>query len=154
MSGFPDIAVAYTAERLQQLVGVSGVEKRPLVAIDPSGSVGVFAVTWTPQESLIGQRDPAIQQWLFSIQAFVTHGDAETGLQEHGDLARSVRHMLYRDQTFRVGLTSLVDSTMGYIEKVTRWGVRQQRFISNEVQSDYLYLTVTEFWLDTESIGL
>jgi hypothetical protein len=60
--------------------------------------------------------------------------------------------MLYGDQPLRVGLAALSVASGSSIERAQRWGIRQQRFSSNEIQGAFLYLSTLEFWLETETI--
>lgn len=135
-------------------VDVSQVFMRPLRSSDPNISIGLIAAEWTPNESEIGQMDPAISRYLYLIQAFVKDADEERGLRSHAALSKRVRAMLYRDAPTRVALGSLSvqDAGAGLTERTQRWGVRQQRFMANEVQGSFLYLSTLEFWLETETV--
>lgn len=62
-----------------------------------------------------------------------------------------VRSMLYRDASLRVGFPALSYTTGGVTERVMLWGVRGQRFISNEVNSSWLYLSTLDVWAETVS---
>lgn len=150
---FPNNVVIALAEAMENRVdGLRGVVlKRPLRKIDPGPSVGIFAVDWRPESYDIGKPDPAIHSYLFGIQALVKNGDEEIGRLEHGLLSKMVRVMLYRDDSLRVRLSGLTDTTLGVTERTLRWGVRQQRYIANEIQGTFLYLSTTEVWLETES---
>ena len=77
--------------------------------------------------------------------------DEMRGLSTHSTLAKLVRTTLYRDESLRVGLASLVTTTSG-TERLKRWGVNTQRLIANELSGQWLYLSTTEFWLETETI--
>lgn len=149
---FPTAIVDALAEQLALTTGVGKVMRRPLRPTDPDQSIGVTASDWVPNEQVIGQHDPAVGTYLFAIQAFVKHADEEEGRDDHTDLAQAIRAMLYRDLGLRVRLASLSHSADGLIERVQRWGVRQQRYASNEVDGQFLYLSTTEFWVETETV--
>jgi hypothetical protein len=128
------------------------VARRPLRPTDPDKSIGVMALDWRPTESFIGQHDPAISRYQFAIQVFLKHQDEEEGLQQHTLLSKNLRTMLYRGEALRLRLASLSETSLLVTERVQRWGVRQQRFVSNEIQGRFLYLSTTEFWVETEAI--
>lgn len=149
---FPENVVEELAISLDVLEGIDVVVKRPLKPTDPNGAAGVYAVSWNPEGYQIGQYDPAVTQYLFAIQTFVKHGDDEGGVALHSRLAKRVRVMLYRDDELRVRLGTLYTDESGIIERTQKWGVRTQRYLSNELQGTFMYLAVTEMYLETEIV--
>lgn len=136
------------------------VFKRPLRETDPQQSIGVFAAQWNPDEEsyeLLGgptprASEPTLQTYLIAVQAFVKDFQEERGLARHSIMSKLVRSMLYRDNALRVGLASLSVEMNGSVERTQRWGIRIQRFLSNEIDGDFLYLSTLEFWLETETV--
>lgn len=149
---FPMLIVDALAEELAFTIGVGKVLRRPLRPTDPDGSIGVIAADWVPNAMVIGQHDPAVGTYLFQIQAFVKHTDEEEGRDAHADFAQRIRLMLYRNAGLRVRLGGLAHTADGLIERVQRWGIRQQRYAANEVDGEFLYLSTTEFWTETETV--
>jgi len=149
---FPENIVDELVTSLEDVTGINVVVKRPLRPTDPNGSAGVYAVDWSPEEYQIGQYDPAVTRYLLAIQTFVKHGDDEEGVGLHSRLAKRVRVMLYRDEELRVRLGTLSTLESGVTERTQRWGVRTQRYLSNELQGTFLYLAVTEMFLETEIV--
>lgn len=149
---FPTAIVDALSDELALTLGAGKVLRRPLRPTDPDASIGVIAADWVPNAMVIGQHDPAIGTYLIQIQAFVKHTNEEEGRDEHADFAQRIRLMLYRNTTLRVRLSGLSHSVDGLIERVQRWGIRQQRFASNEVDGEFLYLSTTEFWIETETV--
>jgi hypothetical protein len=159
---FPNNVVDLVAFRMQFLDADLQIFKRPLRDSDPIQCVGVFAQQWLPDTDsqemrgripgqTIGYKEPSIEQYLISIQAFVKDMDEERGLATHSVLSEMVRTMLYRDATLGVALAAL-STTLNNVQKRTgRWGIRQQRYFSNELQGSFLYLSNLEFWLETEN---
>jgi hypothetical protein len=133
--------------------------RRPLRASDPSESFGVFAAQWNPNDRSYemkavaspGPNEPTLQRYLIAIQAFVKDFQEERGLAKHSVLSKHVRAMLYRDDPLRIGLATLSVTMSGSIERTQRWGIRTQRFLSNEIDGNFLYLSTLEFWLETET---
>lgn len=132
------------------------VLRRPLRSVDPNQSVGIFPGIWSPDErsqEMAGQApgEPTIQRYTVCIQAFVKDGDEVLGLAKHSKLSAMIRSMLYRDDAVRLALTSLSYTSLGVTERLMRWGVGRQQFLSNEVQASWLYLSTLEIWADTTS---
>lgn len=149
---FPTSIVDALAEQLALTTGAGKVLRRPLRPTDPDQSIGVIAADWVPNEMVIGQHDPAVGTYLFQVQAFVKHTDEEEGRDSHANFAQVIRSMLYRDAGLRVRLAGLSHAADGLLERVQRWGIRQQRYASNEVDGQFLYLSTTEFWVETETV--
>jgi hypothetical protein len=154
VTAFPANIVTALKEQLEVDFGseVDTVVARPLRPIDPDRSIGILAVDWRPVDHQIGQHDPALGRYQLAIQCFIKHQDEEVGLAEHTLMSKNLRTMLYRGEALRLRLASLSETSLGVTERVQRWGVRQQRFVSNEIQGRFLFLSTTEFWVETEAI--
>ena len=130
------------------------VVRRPLRETDPRQSVGIFASQWVPdQESFeMGSdgHEPTLGSYLISVQTFVLDFDEERGLATSSVLSTLVRTMLHRNAALRVALRSLSVVLEGSTETARRFSVRTQRFHSNEINGDFLYVSTLEFWLETE----
>jgi hypothetical protein len=99
----------------------------------------------------INPGEPTMQQYVIGIQAFVKDADEEVGLARHSTLSYRIRSMLYRDAAIRVGFQSLSYTSNGVTERLRRWGIRSQRFLSNELSGSWLYLSTLEVWAETDS---
>lgn len=150
--GFPNNVVDVLTEELGAVEGVEHVAKRPLNPPDPNMSIGVYALDWIPQGFEIGQYEPVLATYNYALQAFVKHANEEEGILKHTLLSKLVRSMLYRETSIRVRLGALTETSLGIKERTQRWGVRQQRFISNEISGQFLFLSTMELWLETEAV--
>src|SRR5687768_5685858 len=130
---FPTNVIRVVRDFVLEMSSVEIFFARPLRPEDPHASVGMTAGLWTPGEELIGQHDPNTSQYNFAIQALSKHTDEQEGIAHHTVHGKQIRHMLYRDSAFRVALSSLTETVLGTTERVQRWGVRTQRFRSNEI---------------------
>lgn len=159
---FPNNVVELIAARSSLLDDDLIVVKRPLRRSDPVQSVGVFGAQWLPNDNSYemrggpeGRSEPSLSTYMISVQAFVKDMQEERGLYAHSVLSKMIRSMLYRDEPLRVALGSLsVTSGVGpsaSTESTKRWGIRQQRYFSNELEGSWLYLSTLEFWLETET---
>lgn len=155
---FPNNAVSLLVSRFKLIDAdfAEAVFPRPLNATDPIQSIGVAAALWNPeQESLemrgTGNMEPTLNRYLITVQGFVKDMDEERGLNVHSVMSRTLRNMLYNDVPLRQALASLSATLGGKTESARRWGVRQQRFFANEIDATWLYLSIMEFWLETET---
>lgn len=158
ISVFPNNAVFHISTRLQSLDSDLFVARRPLRSSDPVQSIGVYAISWQPNEesyemkgALPSIHEPTLQRYLIGIQAFVKDMDEENGLIVHAVLSKLVRTMLYRDEPLRVLLRSLSVLLTGSTERTQRFGISSQRFVGNEIGGAFLYLSTLELWLETET---
>jgi hypothetical protein len=138
----------------QNLFPFDTVLARPLRPTDPAVSLGMFAVDWVPDDRSheVGRtHGPTLSTYVFAVQGLIRHGDEQSGLRLHSILAKNIRSMLDRNQGLHVRLAGLSEASLGVAERAQRWGVRGQRFANNEVGGSFIYLSTTEFWLETES---
>lgn len=151
---FPNNVVDLIATRAQLLDSDLTVVKRPLRASDPTQAVGVFPSEWRANTDTteIGSIEPTIQRYTFAIQAFVKDMDEERGLATHSVLSKMVRSMLYRDPPLHGSLGVLSVEMSSSTERTQRWGIGTVRYVSNEIQGSWLYLSTLEFWLETETL--
>jgi hypothetical protein len=77
--------------------------------------------------------------------------DQVRGLARHSVLSGRLRALLYRDAPLRVGLTALSVVDFGATETVQGWGVNTQRYMANEVEGSFIYLSNLELFLETET---
>lgn len=156
---FPNNVVKLMADRFAKLDQDLQVFKRPLRSDDPVQSIGVFGALWTPDNesfemkgfNAVSPQEPTLQRYSIAIQAFVKDMDEVRGLMAHSVLSKMVLAMIYRDEPLRVGLAGLATSMYGVTEKTRRWGVTTQRYLNNELNSEWLYLSTVECWLETEN---
>lgn len=132
--------------------------KRPLRATDPQQSYGMFGQQWLPDEDSqemvgsAGSSEPTIGRYLIGVQAFVKDTSEERGLAVHSVLSKLIRGTLYRDIPLKLALQALTVTLNGSTERTRRFGISTQRYFSNEIAGDFLYLSTLEFWLETETI--
>lgn len=155
-SVFPNSIIRVIANQVQMIDSDLFVTRRPLRSSDPNQSVGVFPGQWVPDErsqemGRINPGEPTMQQYVVGVQAFIKDGDEEKGLARHSTLSYAIRSMLYRDAAIRVGFQSLTYTSNGVTERLRRWGIRSQRFLSNELSGSWLYLSTLEIWAETDS---
>lgn len=159
ISVFPNNAISLMKTRLATIDADLFITGRPLRETDPVQAIGVFSESWSPEESSYemrglpsGRQEPTLQDYLITVMGFVKDMDEERGLAVHAILAKRIRAMLYRDEQLRLGLLALTVTMNGSTERTKRFGIRTQRFVSNELNNSWLYLSTLEFWLETETV--
>ncbi len=154
---FPGNVVNLIQPRIESIDSELYVVRRILRETDPQASVGIVATQWQPDEDSIEIRghntpvEPTLSTYLIAVQAFIKDFNEERGLAKHTVLSKLIRSVLYRDAALRVGLSALSVSMNDSVERTQRWGIRTQRFLANEIDGDFLYLSTLEFWLETET---
>ena len=154
---FPNNVVAALGPVIEAIDSDCLALYRPLRPSDPNYSVGVYGTLWTPDdESMeighpLNPMETTLQRYQIGIQTLVKDGDPMRGLTISSILTNRVRAVVYRNQPIRVALTSLyvVDSD-GHRESLKRWGIRTQRFMSNEIEGQFITISVLDLWIETE----
>lgn len=156
MSEFPnnivDELVTRTTAVLTDLTGP--VLRRPLRPTDPERSVGIFPVDWNAVEGQMqmGNVGPSLQTYSFRIHLLVKNSNEEEGRALYANDSKKLRTMLYHDQTLKVALGSLTEVVINdHTERLQRWGIRSQRFLNNELSGQFLFLSSTDFWAETQN---
>lgn len=129
--------------------------KRPLRPTDPNYSVGTYGTLWQPNEDSheMGHAAPSeatLSNYQIGVQTLVKDGDSERALVVSSILTNRVRAVLYRNQPLRVALGSLYVTDDLYRESMRRWGVRNQRFMSNDIDGKFVTVSVLDLWIETE----
>jgi len=112
----------------------------------------LHVVDWTPDpnSAQMGQMENVLNTYLIRIQNLVKHTDEEEGRNLYVLDAKMVRVILYRDSALRVRLGSLDETIMGTQERFKRMGIRNQRFLNNELSGQFVFLATTDLWVETE----
>lgn len=153
---FPNNVVSALAYVLPGLDPDLTVLTRPLRPTDPKQSIGVYGTLWQPDnDSLeIGHEapgEPTLQSYQIGIQTLVKDGDSERGLAASSVLSRDVRLVLYRNEPLRVALRSLYVEVDTARESMRRWGIRSQRYMSNDIEGTFVFMSVIDMWIETET---
>jgi len=130
------------------------VLRRPLIPVDSIQCIGIFCQKWTPdrQSFEIPSNEPTLQRYTIKIQCLIKDMDENRGLAAHSVLSKLVRNMVYRNQNLRVALTSLNDNTGGVMERLQRYGIRSQDYISGEIKGGFfMHLSTLDTYFETET---
>lgn len=153
---FPNNVVDLVATFLGTIDTDFMILKRPLRPTDPNQSIGLFGTLWMPDESSyemggVAPAEPTLSTYQLGVQCLVKDGDEERGLIVHSIMSKRVRSVLYRDQALRVSLGSLYVTDGLSTERTTRWGIRTQRYMNNDIEGKFVYLSTLDYWLETET---
>lgn len=132
---------------------------RPLRPSDPDHSIGVYAALWQPDEDSYEMKgigsphasEPTLQTYQIGIQSLVKHGDSTVALAISSILNNRIRSVLYRNAPLAVALGSLYTDDGTVRESMRRWGVRSQRYMSNDIEGKFVFISVLDFWIETET---
>lgn len=157
---FPNNVSSLLVARYKMMDSDLVVLNRPPRDSDGNQVVGVFPMTWVPDESsheMLGQNqlaagEPTLQRYVIAVQAFVRDTDEQRGIRVHSVLAKLVRTILYRDAALAVGLNTLSVEMFGSRERIQKRGIQVQRFLANEVDQVFMFLSSCEYFVDTETV--
>ena len=97
-----------------------------------------------PQES-------TLSMYQVGIQSMVKDGDEQNGLNVSSILSKRIRSVLYRNQPLRLALSSLVvTEDDGATERTRRWGIRTQRYMNNDIEGTFVFVSTLDYWIETE----
>jgi hypothetical protein len=152
---FPSNIVNTLADELQKIDSDLTIKKRPLQSGDPVQCLGITAALWSPDEQSweMGSQNyvgPTLNRYTVGIQVFAQDMDQERGLATISTLSHAVRSRLSSDMDMRVALALLENTTNGVTEKFRRSGIPTQRFLSNEIEGSFLFMSNLEFFVETE----
>lgn len=128
---------------------------RPLRPTDPNYAISAYGTLWQPNEESyeMGHSAPSeatLNTYQIGIQTLVKDGDTERGLAVSSILTNRVRAVLYRNEPLRLALGSLYVQDATFRESMRRWGIRNQRFMSNDIEGTFVTISVLDLWIETE----
>ena len=153
---FPANIISIFSEAFEELMPDHSVAERPLRQVDPNASIGIYCASWSPVEDSqqMGQEEHALARYIVRVQNMTKAMDEAEGRAQFTLEGKMVRAILYRDPGLRVRLGGLQEELMGTVERVQRYGVMKQDFITSELQGVYVFLASTELFVETEIVAL
>jgi len=158
---FPNNIVDVMAARVKQnfdVIDPSGdtvVIKRSLTVSDPDQSIGIVPVDWAPKgQPEIGRKpnqfEVSAQAYTIMLQALINDMDEDRAIRRHSLFSTKLRRMLYRDTVLLSALAQLEVTDSDVREKTLQYGIRSQQFLVTRKDSSFQYLSVIEFYLETQ----
>src|SRR4051812_27695989 len=133
--------------------------KRPLRPTDKNFTIATFGSLWVPdgQSYEMGRNVapvgvPTLDRYTCISQTLVKSMDETAGLAQSSVLSEELRAMLYADPSLRVGLAALTTSVGGQTKLLKKFYVGTQRYMSNEINGEFVYMSTLEFTFETETI--
>lgn len=157
---FPNNVIQLVVARLITKYPNTFVCRRPLRAEDGTQSIGVYPTDWNPDDTsyefrmpqaLVPAGFPTVQVYLINIQSFVKDTSEERGIGTHAVMSKAMRSLLYNDSPLAVGLRSLRVSMDGATEVIQKRKIVRQKFVSNEINAEWLYLSTLQLQIETET---
>ena len=159
---FPNNVVDVIAARLKSnfdVIDPSGdtiLIKRPITTMDADQTIAVVPVDWGPKGMPEIGRKPnqfenSIQGYTIMVQALINDMNEDQAIRRHSLFSTLVRRMLYRDTVLLSALTQLKVTADGVDEATAQFGVRSQQFLVTQKDASFQYLSVIEFWLETQT---
>lgn len=127
---------------------------RPLDPTDPAFSIGLFPFDWTPDDDsqeIGGGGVPTLQKYFIKIQLMIKSSDKEEGRAIYANESKKLRVMLYHDRALGIALQSLREQSSEHVEHFKRARIQRQRFLNNELQGRFIFLSATDIWVETEN---
>lgn len=153
-TSFPYGPIMLIRTRLIALDAELDVHLRPTQITDRDFTICLVPDLWRPNEDSyeMGRftRQPTIQRYPISVQCLTLDMDETVGLQRNAAMASNVRRILYADEPLRVGFGALSVTSGGATERAQKWGVTQQKFLSNIVDGQFAFMSILDFWFETE----
>lgn len=154
---FPGNVVIKVADALALIDPEVLVFMRPLTPNDGIQALAVYPVDMEPVDEsqemrgqVLGGQVPTLTDYRINIASMVVHSDQAIGLAQSAALAKRVWATVARNVPLDVALKTLAHVGTGYSEHVQRWKTRRQVFQSGDLQGYFLYVSVSELWLQTE----
>jgi len=150
---FPLNVLGVLKLHLAQIEGVDTAIMRPLRTNDPNGTIGIFPESYTPTGFQIGGKNgPVDDVYNFTIQHLVKHTNEEEGGLQSFLVAHRIKNVLHRTGALRTAMHTLSFSDGGLTEKSRQADVTSQRYLSNGINSQFTYLSVTGITVKTETL--
>jgi hypothetical protein len=152
---FPNNVVYCLTQVLPGIDPDATVYNRPLRPTDPNYGLGVYATLWQPDENSyeIGHSVPGeatLTTYQIGVQTLIKDSDTERALAIGSIFTKRVRSVIYRNAPLRVALGSLSVADGTSVERMQRWGIRNQRFMSNDIEGKFVFISVLDLWMETE----
>lgn len=153
---FPYNFVDMMAFRFSMIDDDLFVCKRRLYTTDPAQAVGVFADVWAPDQQSYEMRgdlasEPTRQYYDIMVQCMIKDTDEERGIAVTSKLSKIIRGIMLTDVPLRDSLRTLVTDLYGVRERTLRWSVPAQRFLSQELQGQFIFLSTVQVRVETEN---
>lgn len=151
VGGFPFVFSDAIVDTLKYWLPSHMIVPRPLRMTDGAASIGVYPSTWTdvPGTKEIGHIESAENRYVMKIQTMRKSMQESEGRALFANDSKLVRVILYRDPDLRLRLGGLQETLLGSVETVQRFMVARQNYESSELSGQFVYLSVTDYFIDT-----
>lgn len=155
---FPSNVISLFAAKFAEVDSDLPIKMRPLIETDGTQAVGVYPVDYRPDQDthemkayIGGAQVPVLQDYLINIMTMVMDSEQERGIATSSTLSDKICSVVAYDTVLDVALKNLVITESGRIKSARRWGIRRTIYQSGDLRGFFLYVSVSEFWLQTET---
>ena len=161
MSGFfPMSLVTPIMESFERLLPEHQVVARSLGLSEGTDTIGVFPSAWRPIENstLMGMTlgnmastEPSLGSYAIRIQNLRIDADEIIGREAFNNTCKKIKAILYRDPVLQLALRSLTEELLGTVERMKKFDIVKQDYLSSMTNMGMFYLGTTEVIFQTES---
>lgn len=132
------------------------IRLRRLRPDDQTQTIGIHPTLWRPDENTIEMgrgfigRESTISRYPISITTIVKDMDWERGAAVASTLSTLVRQTLSRSEVLKLHLPQLAPVVGGVRESFYKCGVSSQEYMDDMDGNTYVFLSATEFWVETQ----
>lgn len=150
-AGFPYRFVEVIQSVLAEWMSTHQVVARPLRMTDAARSIGIYPASWSelPNTKVMGQIESVENRYVIKIQVMVKSMNEEHGRALFANDSKALRVILYRDPDLRVRLGGLQEVLLGSSEMVQKFGVTRQSFEQTELAGSFVFVSMTDYTIDT-----
>lgn len=154
---FPGAFLNHIEASLARYLPKTNIQLRPIRTEDSGNSIGIYSASWLPDQDSyeIGNGyGPTCNYYMIKIQNVVKSANETMGRALFTNVAKMIRVILVRDPDFRVALLGLTEEMLSTKERVSKFSVTRQDYLSTRIQATFLYLATTDLLIETETTFL
>lgn len=127
--------------------------QRPVRFMDPTKTVTCFPLNRTQPvgDKIIGQVEPLLKRYDYRFQVFHKVIKEEEGRAWNALDTKMLEVVLYRDTTLAANLPTLSEELLDSRERFTRFGLGTTRYLNNEVNGAFVFLSQVDAWVETQT---
>lgn len=155
---FPMGFVDLISEALDRVLNFDGevykIIGRQIGPTDPSRTIAIWPEDWSanPEAKLIGalNREPYESLYTLKIVNLFISADMVEGRRQFSIDSKSIRAILYRDETLRLALAGLTEVFLGSVERVKKYDITNQKFLGSKTGISFSFICTTTMTITTE----
>lgn len=129
------------------------VIQRPVRFMDPARTFSIFPLERSepPNSKIIGQLEPLVKRYQYRAQSFMKHAVEAEGRALNALDAKMLEVVLYRDTTLAANLPTLSEELLGSRERFSRFGLGTSKYLNNEINGAYVFISQVDLWVESQT---